>query len=185
MPLFLGIDTSNYTTSVALYDSDNHKDYSVRKLLPVKAGEKGIRQSDAVFHHTQQLPDLVEEVKKYIDKPITAVGVSAKPRPVEGSYMPCFTVGLGFARSLSTLLNVPLYEFTHQHGHIVSALYSANRLDLIGKEFISFHVSGGTTEALLVDEDFNIDLVANTLDLNAGQAVDRDWLTSWLYFPLW
>ena len=141
MPLFLGIDTSNYTTSVALYDSDNHKDYSARKLLPVKVGEKGIRQSDAVFHHTQQLPDLVEKVKKYIDKPITAVGVSAKPRPVEGSYMPCFTVGLGLARSLSTLLNVPLYEFTHQHGHIVSALYSANRLDLIGKEFISFHVS--------------------------------------------
>ena len=68
MPLFLGIDTSNYTTSVALYDSDNHKDYSARKLLPVKAGEKGIRQSDAVFHHTQQLPDLVEEIKKYIDK---------------------------------------------------------------------------------------------------------------------
>ena len=70
MPLFLGIDTSNYTTSVALYDSDNRKDYSARKLLPVKAGEKGIRQSDAVFHHTQQLPDLVEEIKKYIDKPI-------------------------------------------------------------------------------------------------------------------
>lgn len=183
MPLFLGIDTSNYTTSVALYDSDNHKDYSVRKLLPVKAGEKGIRQSDAVFHHTQQLPDLVEEVKKYIDKPITAVGVSAKPRPVKDSYMPCFTVGLGLARSLSALLNIPLYEFTHQHGHIVSALYSANRLDLIGKKFISFHVSGGTTEALLVDEDFNIDLVANTLDLNAGQAVDRIGLLLGCTFP--
>ena len=183
MPLFLGIDTSNYTTSVALYDSDNHKDYSARKLLPVKAGEKGIRQSDAVFHHTQQLPDLVEEVKKYIDKPITAVGVSAKPRPVEGSYMPCFTVGLGLARSLSALLNIPLYEFTHQHGHIVSALYSVNRLDLIGKKFISFHVSGGTTDALLVDEYFNIDLVANTLDLNAGQAVDRIGLLLGCTFP--
>lgn len=183
MSLFLGIDTSNYTTSVALYDSDNNIDYSAKMLLPVKTGEKGIRQSDAVFHHTQQLPIMIEEIKKYINQPITAIGVSSKPRPVDGSYMPCFTVGVSLAKSLSLVMGVPLYEFTHQHGHIVSALYSVNRFDLIGKKFLSFHVSGGTTEALLVDENFNIQLVAQTLDLNAGQAVDRIGLLLGCTFP--
>lgn len=176
MSLFLGIDTSNYTTSVALYDSDNERDISCKRLLPVKDGELGIRQSDAVFHHTQQLPTLYNELVKNISdlkNKITAIGVSEKPRPVEGSYMPCFTVGKGFAEVLGTTLGVPVYGLTHQQGHIVSALYSADKLCLLGERFIVFHVSGGTTEALLVDEKMNISLVAKTLDLNAGQAVDR------------
>lgn len=183
MALFLGIDTSNYTTSVALYDSSKKVDYSLKMLLPVKKGEKGIRQSDAVFHHTQQLPVLVSEIEKYLTEPVKAIGVSAKPRPVEGSYMPCFTVGKGYGEVAGKLLGVPVYHFTHQEGHIVSALYSAHKLDLIGKKFISFHISGGTTEALLVDENMNINLVAKTLDLNAGQAVDRVGVEMGLAFP--
>ena len=183
MSLFLGIDTSNYTTSVALYDSEKNTDISCKQLLPVKKGELGIRQSDAVFHHTQQLPVLFDELLDKAEGKINAIGVSEKPRPVEDSYMPCFTVGTGYAKVLSKALNVPIYKFTHQHGHIVSALYSAKKLDLIGKKFISFHISGGTTEALLVDEDLSINLVAETLDLNAGQAVDRVGLMLGCKFP--
>ena len=183
MAVFLGIDTSNYTTSLALFDNEKSSDISVRKLLPVKEGELGIRQSDAVFHHNRQLPELFEELMEKYSGKITAIGVSEKPRPIEGSYMPCFTVGVGYARVLSKALSVPVYNFTHQHGHIVSALYSVDRLDLIGKQFLSFHISGGTTEALLVDKNFNITLVANTLDLNAGQAVDRVGLMLGCKFP--
>lgn len=183
MAVFLGIDTSNYTTSLALYDNESKSDISVRKLLPVKEGELGIRQSDAVFHHNRQLPVLFQELMDKNSATITAIGVSEKPRPIEGSYMPCFTVGTGYASVLGKALSVPVYTFTHQHGHIVSALYSVGRLDLMGKPFITFHISGGTTEALLVDKDFNITLVAKTLDLNAGQAVDRVGLMLGCKFP--
>lgn len=183
MALFLGIDTSNYTTSVALYDNNNTTDKSCRKLLPVKVGELGIRQSDAVFHHTQQLPALFSQLMNGAEERITAIGVSEKPRPAKGSYMPCFTVGTGYAEVLSSALKIPLYKFSHQEGHIVSALYSAKRTDLIGKKFMSFHISGGTTEALFVDENFNITLSAKTLDLNAGQAVDRIGLMLGCSFP--
>lgn len=183
MAVFLGIDTSNYTTSLAFYNSDSKSDISVRKLLPVKEGELGIRQSDAVFHHNRQLPVLFRELMDKNSATITAIGVSEKPRPIEGSYMPCFTVGTGYANVLGKALSVPVYTFTHQHGHIVSALYSVGMLDLIGKPFITFHISGGTTEALLVDKDFNITLVAKTLDLNAGQAVDRVGLMLGCKFP--
>lgn len=67
MSLFLGIDTSNYTTSTALYDSKTGEMVQQKKLLPVKEGQLGLRQSDAVFHHTAQLHTLIEELLKDVD----------------------------------------------------------------------------------------------------------------------
>ncbi len=192
MSKFLGIDTSNYTTSVALYDDLTHTVIQKRKLLPVSKGELGIRQADAVFHHTQQLPMLIEELftDACCDKnDIKAIGASFTPRKAQGSYMPCFTVGSGFARSLSAVLDVPLYALSHQQGHIASALYSTGNLSLLDKPFLAFHVSGGTTDALLVnsenlaDDILPVKLVGKTLDLNAGQLVDRVGLMLSCDFP--
>ncbi len=199
MSLYLGIDTSNYTTSVALYDAATGRVFQKKKLLPVRPGEKGIRQSDAVFHHTQQLSvlltELLEECKAAgvlpEDPPAgplwKAIGVSDRPRRVSGSYMPCFTVGQHTADSLATVLGVPLYSFSHQEGHIAAALYSAGRLDLIGKDFLAFHVSGGTTESLLVQKGKEVPLEATLLgtssDLKAGMAIDRVGVMLGLSFP--
>lgn len=186
MSIYLGIDTSNYTTSVCLYDSDSGKVISTRKLLPVKDGELGLRQSDAVFHHVQQLPGLFVEAFSGFTDDIKAIGVSYAPRTAEGSYMPCFTVGLTAASILSSVLKVPVYRFSHQQGHIAAALYSVDRLDMIDKKHIAFHVSGGTTEALLVNGDngfVTTRIVAKTLDLNAGQLIDRVGVMLGLHFP--
>jgi N6-L-threonylcarbamoyladenine synthase len=184
--MYLGIDTSNYTTSVCLYDSGNGKVISKRKLLPVKNGELGLRQSDAVFHHVQQLPALFEETFGDFSDQIKAIGVSYAPRTEEGSYMPCFTVGLTAASILSSVLKVPVYHFSHQQGHIAAALYSVDRLDLLHQKHIAFHVSGGTTEALLVNGSngfVTTEIVAKTLDLNAGQLIDRVGVMLGLSFP--
>ena len=187
MSLFLGIDTSNYTTSVALYNGETGEMLQQKKLLPVREGQLGLRQSDAVFHHTAQLHSLFEKLVREIDiKQTAAIGVSSRPRPVEGSYMPCFTVGENTAKILSAALRVPLFEFSHQEGHIAAALFSADRTDWLNREFIAFHVSGGTTEAVLAKGSgcgFSLRLIAQTLDLNAGQAVDRVGLMLGLRFP--
>lgn len=187
MALALGIDTSNYTTSCAIYDVNTHSVIQQKQLLPVKPGECGIRQSDAVFHHTQQLPLLMEKLFSDLSGSVEAICVSSVPRMQEGSYMPCFTVGVGTARSLSAAMDIPLYFTSHQQGHIMAALYSADKLDLLGDRFIAFHVSGGTTEAILVspdnDEIFTCDIIAKTLDLNAGQLVDRVGVMLGLQFP--
>lgn len=198
MKLYLGFDTSNYTTSAAVYDADTRQVWHAKKLLPVKPGEKGIRQSDAVFHHTQQLPDLLEEAlaeassatglsRRDLTGALEAVGVSTRPRRVEGSYMPCFTVGQTQAKDLGAVLDLPVKEFSHQEGHIAAALYSAERFDLIGSEFCAFHVSGGTTESLLVKpgEDCLLEatLVGSSTDLKAGQAIDRTGVMLGLPFP--
>ncbi|MBQ8057140.1 MAG: peptidase M22 [Ruminococcus sp.] len=191
MSKFLGIDTSNYTTSVCLYDDISDTVVQKRKLLPVTKGELGLRQSDAVFHHTQQLPVLIEELFRECKcdvSEIKAVGASFSPRKMQGSYMPCFTVGSCVARILGSTLNIPIYELSHQQGHIAAALYSTKRLDLLKKRFLAFHVSGGTTDALLVndsnsDDILPVKLVGKTLDLNAGQLVDRVGLMLSCNFP--
>ena len=186
MSMYLGIDTSNYTTSVCLYDSDSGKVIAKRKLLPVKDGELGLRQSDAVFHHVQQLPALFEEAFGDFSDNIKAIGVSYAPRTEKGSYMPCFTVGTTAASILSSVLKVPVYRFSHQQGHIAAALYSVDRFDLLCQKHIAFHVSGGTTEALLVngtDDFLSTEIVAKTLDLNAGQLIDRVGVMLGLSFP--
>ena len=185
--LTLGIDTSNYTTSCAIYDSENGEVVQKKLLLPVKEGEKGLRQSDAVFHHTARLWSLVEELFGNRKLEIDAVGVSEKPRDVEGSYMPCFLVGVNAARCVAAALNKPVYGFSHQAGHIMAALYSADKLELKDKKFIAFHVSGGTTEMLLVSPNaeraFDVGIIGQTLDLNGGQAVDRAGVMLGLKFP--
>ena len=187
MSFFLGIDTSNYTTSTAVFDSNTGKFFQQKKLLPVKPGELGLRQSDAVFHHTAQLHLLFSELVKDIDsKDIAAIGASSRPRPVDGSYMPCLTVGENTAQILSSALKVPLYTFSHQEGHIAAALYDSKSENLFTEKFLAFHVSGGTTEAVIAKGNgygFSLDLAAKSLDLNAGQAIDRVGLMLGLRFP--
>ena len=183
---FIGIDTSNYTTSVAFYDSATDEMHSFRRLLPVKDGEIGVRQSDAVFHHTMQLPMLFDEAELDLSG-IKAVSVSTRPCDREGSYFPCFLVGTANARILAKTLGVPLFTNSHQQGHIVAVLYSAGRLDLANETFLAFHVSGGTTEAVLCTPDHEkiiaTQTLAKSLDLNAGQAVDRVGHAMGLSFP--
>lgn len=188
MPEFLGIDTSNYTTSAAVYFSSENRIVQCKKLLPVKEGERGLRQSDAVFHHTKQLPEIIQQLAEKTGKLyFSAAAVSAKPRNTEGSYMPCFLCGEGFASSYTALQKIPMYLTSHQTGHILAALYSADRLEYINQPFIAFHVSGGTTDCLLCRPDkdniLNISEICTSLDLNAGQAVDRAGLMLGLKFP--
>lgn len=172
---YLGIDTSNYTTSAALCGKIT---FNGKMLLPVEEGKVGLRQSEAVFHHVKQLPSLVEEAfSKAGGEKISAIGVSDRPRSNKESYMPCFLAGEGAATMLASALNVPLYKFSHQQGHIAAALHSTGNIEIIKDNFIAFHISGGTTEALMVVPDEKklpqCTAVASTLDLKAGQAIDR------------
>ena len=187
MGLFLGIDTSNYTTSVALYDTNTNEVISKKQLLPIEKGARGIRQSDAVFHHTKQLPELITRVMHDVPGKILAVGVSEKPCDHEGSYMPCFLSGIAVASGIADVCKVPLYKFSHQRGHIAAAIYSCDSSYLYNKNFIAVHVSGGTTDVISVvpDADYIIKTtnIGGSSDLKAGQLVDRVGVYMGLDFP--
>ena len=181
----IGIDTSNYTTSIAFFDGTGGENCS--KLLPVKSGELGLRQSDAVFAHIKSLPELSGRLFSHIGKsPITAVGVSTRPRAVEGSYMPCFLVGLSHAKLLSDALHVPLVEVSHQQGHVAASLWSAGHLELMDEPHLAWHLSGGTTELLLVEPEGKLvkcTKIGGTTDISAGQLIDRTGQLLGLPFP--
>lgn len=181
----IGFDTSNYTTSIAYFDGCCGE--NVSQLLPVREGELGLRQSDAVFHHTKSLPDLSDRLfSRLQNAEISAVGVSTRPRAIDGSYMPCFMVGYSHAKLLSDAFGVPLFTFSHQQGHVAAALFSANRMDLMDSPHLAWHLSGGTTELLLVTPSGrNVDcqIIGGTTDISAGQLIDRTGQMLKLPFP--
>ena len=187
-PCYVGFDTSNYTTSCAFCDDEGRVIANLKIPLPVKEGERGLRQSEAVFEHVRNLPRLTSELSQRLEgyEPV-AVGVSTRPRDAEDSYMPCFLAGKSAAYAFASCHGLDVYETSHQNGHIMAALYSADKLDLLTeKRFLAFHVSGGTTEALLVEPDkdgFTVKLVGNTADINGGQAIDRVGVAMGLKFP--
>lgn len=178
----LGIDTSNYTTSIAVADETGYR--HGRTILEVKTGERGLRQSDALFLHTVNLPRLFSELD--IGN-IDAVSYSEKPRDIEGSYMPCFLAGKAAATAAASAAGVPLFAFSHQAGHIMAALKSCEAgEEALGREFLAFHISGGTTELLHVKRKavgFDVAIVGETLDINAGQLIDRAGVLLGLKFP--
>lgn len=185
--IILGIDTSNYTTSAALMYDDGELIANIKRPLQVNEGERGLRQSEAVFSHIKNFPSIMDEVRAVLAGRIpSAVGVSARPRNIDGSYMPCFLSGVAVAEGISASLGVPLYSFSHQCGHVMAALYSSGAEELTADRFAAFHISGGTTELLLVkggESGFDSKIVGGTKDLNAGQVIDRIGVFLGMPFP--
>ena len=181
----LAFDTSNYTTSAAVFDGAGGE--NAGRLLDVPAGALGLRQSDALFQHVKRLPERFAELRSagWLEG-LAAVGASTRPRAVEGSYMPCFLAGESQGRALAHVLGAPFYAVSHQQGHIAAAAWSAGRLELLDAPLLAWHLSGGTTELLYVEpEGFNVraEKVGGTSDISAGQLIDRAGVLLGLDFP--
>ncbi len=185
MSIALGLDTSNYTTSVAYFDGQDGQ--NVGQLLDVPEGMLGLRQSDALFSHVKRLPALTAQLLAGCETTdIGAVGASTRPREVEGSYMPCFLAGESQGRTLAQVLHVPFFSVSHQQGHIAAAAFSAKRLDLLETPHLAWHLSGGTTELLYIEPDGPLPRarqIGGTTDISAGQLVDRTGKHLGLPFP--
>ncbi len=183
--LCLGFDTSNYTTSAAVFDGDTGENRG--RLLTVPEGTLGLRQSDALFQHTKRLHLMVEQLRADgVIGEICAVGASTRPREVEGSYMPCFLVGEGQGRSLAAALGFPFFACSHQQGHIAAAAWSAGHEELMDIPHLAWHLSGGTTELLYVRPEgcmVRAELIGGTTDISAGQLVDRIGVSLGMEFP--
>jgi N6-L-threonylcarbamoyladenine synthase len=185
MKLFLGMDTSCYTTSVAVMDEQACLVAQKRKLLCVSPGKRGLAQSEMVFQHTRNLPQLFHEVIQEIPRPFfQSVGVSTCPRPVADSYMPAFLVGKGYAEVIALSQGISCHGLSHQENHIYAGLWSVGKR--LANEFLALHVSGGTTELVKVQRTgpfLKLTLLAATTDISAGQLIDRMGVKLTLPFP--
>lgn len=176
----LGIDTSNYKTSIAVTDEEGTIVADERQLLKVREGERGLRQQEALFQHVENLPVLYERIMQTLkNKQIAAVAVSTRPRPVEGSYMPCFKAGITFGKAVALSLNVPFYEFSHQEGHLQAAKGYSELKD--SEDYIGWHLSGGTCEVLSGKE--NLRIIGGSKDISFGQVIDRAGVAMGFPFP--
>lgn len=185
MNLFLGIDTSCYTTSVCLVDSSYHVVADERIILSVKQGSRGLSQSNMVYQHMRNLPVLFERLVPYLaNARICAIGVTDKPRRREDSYMPAFLAGLGYGRSLAAVLHVPLHAISHQENHLLAVLRDIGSVP--EHEFYGLHLSGGTTDMLQAVPDargLEITRIGGTNDISAGQFIDRIGVALGFPFP--
>lgn len=179
MKAVLGIDTSCYTTSAALVATSGRIIASSRRLLTVEAGERGLMQSEGLFQHVKNLPDMISDVMGKAPD-IVAVSASTRPRPAQESYMPVFRAGESQARAAAALLRVPFYPVSHQEGHVRAAMVDSG-IDP-AQPFLALHLSGGTTEILLCEAG-RLTLLGGSLDLHAGQLVDRTGVRMNLPFP--
>ena len=176
----LGLDTSNYRTSVALVSEEGKVLLNYRELLPVKAGERGLRQNEAVFAHLRLLSSAEEALRQAARETVAAVAASTAPRDGADSYMPVFMAGASFGRLMAAALGVPFIGTTHQRGHLAAAA-AGTELEHAG-EYLALHLSGGTTDLLEVREE-SITQTGGSLDLHAGQLVDRAGVAMGLPFP--
>ncbi len=184
MDVILGIDTSNYRTSLCLVTMDGEIAAEEKQLLSIDQGEKGLQQSVALFQHVKRLPQLTAKMSME-GKQLVAVAVSRAPRPVEGSYMPVFLAGQMAAEMLAHFHRLPIYYTTHQEGHIAAGEYTMNR-PLAADRFLAVHLSGGTSEILdctRTEDGYAIECIGGTRDLHAGQLIDRVGVELGLPFP--
>ena len=177
----VGLDTSNYRTSVAAVSLSGNVLLNRRELLTVSDGQRGLRQSEAVFAHLKQFCTAEQMIRENGSGfRISAVAASVSPRDGESSYMPVFQVGTSFGRMMAALLGVPFFATTHQRGHLAAAV--AGTCLEKKREMLALHLSGGTTDLLLV-QDGRPDQIGGSLDLHAGQLVDRVGVALGLPFP--
>ena len=185
--IIIGIDTSCYTTSIAAISLDKSIILNEKIMLNVKENSNGLRQSEGVFQHISNLGEISEKLNLlHSNYNIVGVCVSKKPRPIENSYMPVFTVGYNFGKFMSNSLNCQFYETTHQENHIEASLLNCNISNK--NKFLSVHMSGGTTEILLLTKDtnsleYNIEIVGGTKDISFGQLIDRTGVRLGYNFP--
>ena len=180
----LGIDTSNYNTSVAVTDRNNNIICDFRRFLKVKRGDRGLRQSDALFQHIKNLPELMQNVRDVFDGSFSAVSYSDRPRPAEGSYMPVFLAGESLGKSLASAMNIPCFSFSHQEGHIEAIKTYSSMSSMVN--FLACHFSGGTCELLNVAAEgsgYSIKIIGGTRDISLGQVIDRAGVAMGMEFP--
>ena len=177
----IGLDTSNYRTSLAAVSQDGKLLMNRRELLPVPEGARGLRQSDAVYAHLKHMKSMLDDMRSAVkDHTVLAVCASAAPRDRADSYMPVFEVGDTLGRAIAGAMGIPFFQTDHQHGHIRAALHGT---ELEKKnEFLALHLSGGTTDLLAV-KDQKITELGRSLDLHAGQLVDRIGVALGMLFP--
>lgn len=167
----LAIESSCDDTSAAVLRGD-------RILSNVIASQKvheqygGVVPELASRAHQQNIVPVVDAALRNagIDKSeLDAVAFTRGPGLL-GSLM----VGVSFAKSFSQALGIPLIEVNHLQGHVLSHFIKENDDSVVPQfPFVCLLVSGGHTQILLLKSHFEMEVLGQTIDDAAGEAIDK------------
>lgn len=171
MSIILAIESSCDDTSAAVLQND-------RILSNVIASQKvheqygGVVPELASRAHQQNIIPVVDAAIKNAGiskKDINAIAFTRGPGLL-GSLL----VGVSFAKSFSQALNIPLIEVNHLQAHVLSHFIKSSDESVVPKfPFICLLVSGGHTQIILLRSYFDMEIIGNTIDDAAGEAIDK------------
>ena len=169
MSIILAIESSCDDTSAAVLQ-DNRVLSNVIASQKVHEQYGGVVPELASRAHQQNIIPVVDAairqagIKK---EDIDAVGFTRGPGLL-GSLL----VGVSFAKSFATALNIPLIEVNHLQAHVLSHFIDRGE-PMPQFPFICLLVSGGHTQILLLKSHFDIECLGTTIDDAAGEAIDK------------
>ncbi|MVN22595.1 tRNA (adenosine(37)-N6)-threonylcarbamoyltransferase complex transferase subunit TsaD [Mucilaginibacter arboris] len=167
MPVILGIESSCDETSAAIC-IDSSVVSNVITSQSIHAAYGGVVPELASRVHQQNIIPAVQQAiltAKVTKNDIDAVSFTRGP-----GLLGALLVGVSFAKAFALARNLPLIEVNHMQAHIMANFIEAPKPRF---PFICLTVSGGHTQIVLVKTDFDFEIIGQTLDDAAGEAMDK------------
>ncbi|QKJ28575.1 tRNA (adenosine(37)-N6)-threonylcarbamoyltransferase complex transferase subunit TsaD [Mucilaginibacter mali] len=167
MPVILGIESSCDETSAAVcVDGEMLSNVIANQTIHEAYG--GVVPELASRVHQQNIIPAVQQaiLKAKVNKnDIDAVAFTRGPGLL-GSLL----VGVSFAKSFALALGKPLIEVNHMQGHVLAHFIGDHKPTF---PFLCLTVSGGHTQIVLVKDHFDMEIIGQTTDDAAGEALDK------------
>ncbi len=167
MVKLLGLETSCDETSAAT-NQNQCTEQNVTKTQVVHSDYGGVVPELASRAHQQNIVPVVEEAFKgasFDKNNLDAVAYTQGP-----GLIGALLVGNAFAKGISLSYNIPLIGVNHLHAHNLSHFIEAPVPDF---PFLNLLVSGGHTQIVLVKDYLNYEVLGQTIDDAAGEALDK------------
>jgi len=168
--IILGIESSCDETSLAVYDSEKKEILATFTSSQAELHSKfgGVVPEVASRNHILKLESLFEQCMEEANitpQDIDAIGVTNAPGLIGALF-----VGVSFAKALGYALKIPVVPVNHLSAHILAAELQHKELKA---PYLALIISGGHTHIYDVDESYNFDLLARTIDDAAGESFDK------------
>ena len=174
----LAVESSCDESALAIFDSDfGIRENLIHSQVDLHALYGGVVPDLASSEHLKKLPALISKLSKseYF-KNIDLVAATSGP-----GLPNCLAMGISAASALAIALGAPLAGVNHLLGHALSPFISvhANNPENFEKNLsnllphLGLTVSGGNTILFEIDEEKGINILAETVDDAAGEALDK------------
>ena len=167
MPVILGIESSCDETSASVcVDGAILSNVIANQTIHEAYG--GVVPELASRVHQQNIIPAVQQA--ILNAKVNKNGIDAVAFTRGPGLLGSLLVGVSFAKSFALALDKPLIEVNHMQGHVLAHFIGDHKPNF---PFLCLTVSGGHTQIVLVKDYFDMDIIGQTTDDAAGEALDK------------